>query len=420
MVETAPQQALLHAVFLRRIADASAGSASPARLGHGAFLTLRLVDLLDPGHEAVRPDVFAYQLAALDRANRQLPGDSTETAHLIGLMHATADAFRARDAQLVVPALLAYAHYLEDELLLEEALDVIGTAVRVGGDALRDSDRVASRLRVARVLRKLNQFDAAEVAYEEAGTLAAAGGDRHSELLSRIGRANTVLGRGNVKQAERSLQEVLFDSETLGDREAQARAHQGLAVVLATAGQPIEAIPHLWKAVERYEDTTSRTRALTDLGGMLLMVGDPNGAERALAQVVHRGGTQDFVTNAMIELMHCASYRRDRLAFERWRVRCEARQDDMPPNILTDFRLKTGIGRARFGQFDRAEALLETALAVAERAGLNEFVFRIERIRGALRDCQQGCEAPSVAVTDPGFPYDAVRDVSLALAHLRK
>ena len=420
MGEAAPEQALLHAVFLRRLAEASSGPSSQARLGHGAFLTLRLVDLLDPAQQAVRPDAFAYQLAGLDRACRQLPGDSTETAHLIGLMHATADAFRARDTQLVVPALLAYAHYLEDELLLEEALDVLETALRVGGDALRDSDRVASRLRAARVLRKLNEFDAAEEAYREAGALAAAGGDRHSELLSRIGRANIVLGRGNLTQAERSLREVLLDSEMLGDREAEARAHQGLAVVLASGGQPADAIPHLWKAFERYDDSGSRTRALTDLGGMLLMVGDPKGAERALTEVVHRGGTQDFVTNAMIELMHCASYRRDQLAFERWRVRCEARQEEMPPNILTDFVLKTGIGRARFGQFDRAEALLGTALTLAEKAGLNEFVFRIERIRHGLRDCQQTCEAPSAAVTDHGFSNDAVRDVSVALAHLRK
>jgi len=179
MVEAAPQQTLEHAAFLRRLAEA--GPQSPhARLGHGAFLTLRLVDLLDPAERRVRPDVFGYQLAAMDRVSRELPGDSTETAHLIGLIRATADAFRSRDAQLVVPALLAYAHYLEDELMLPEALDVLESAVRVGGEALRASDRVASRLRMARVLRKLNEFDAAEAAYQEAGALAAEGGDQHS------------------------------------------------------------------------------------------------------------------------------------------------------------------------------------------------------------------------------------------------
>ena len=418
MVETAPQQALHHAVFLRRLADASAGSASPARLGHGAFLTLRLVDQLDPGHEAARLDAFAYQLAALDRANRQLPGDSTETAHLIGLMHATADAFRARDAQLVVPALLAYAHYLEDELLLEEALDVLETVVRVGGAALRCSDQVASRLREARVLRKLNEFGAAEQAYNHAAVLAAATGDQHSVLLSRIGGANTLVARGNLTQAECALKETLDDAERLGDQDAQARAHQGLAVVLSTSGQPASAIPHEWRAFQLYEDDLSRMRVLSDLGVMLLIVGDVEGAVRALTEIVRRGANEDVVDNAMIELMNCASYKRDRVGFERWRDRCATRSEKMPPNVLADFYLKTGIGRARFGHFDRAEVLLRTALTIAEDAGLHELVFRIERINSGLRDCREVCDTPSLTIAEPGSESAAVREVSAALAYL--
>jgi tetratricopeptide (TPR) repeat protein len=417
MVETAPQQALLHAVFLRRLADAGAGPPQ-ARLGHGAFLTLRLVDLLDPAEPRVRPDVFGYQLAAMDRVCRELPGDETETAHLVGLVQATADAFRTRDAQLIVPALLAYAHYLEDELLLHEALDVLETVLRVGGDALRSADRIGARLRAARVLRKLNEFDAAEEAYEDARTLAAAGGDRHSELLSRIGRANAVMSRGNLQEATLSLEGTLRDAEACGDREAQARAHQVLAVVLSVRGEPSEAIPHEWRAFELYGDEPSRMRVLSDLGIMLLRVGDVRGAECALAQVVRHGASQDVVDNAAIELMNCASYRRDRVGFERWREQCVARQAKMPPNILMDFLLKDGIGRARFGQFERAHALLASALSLAEDAGLHEFAFRVERMKNGLRDCQQGCEVSPAAATEPVWDSEAVREVSAALSHL--
>jgi tetratricopeptide (TPR) repeat protein len=268
------------------------------------------------------------------------------------------------------------------------------------------------------VLRKLNAFDAAAQAYDAAGALAAASGDHHSELLSRIGRANAVMGRGNLLEAGRSLRGVLQDSEALGDREAQARAHQVIAVVLSMGGQPAEAIPHAWQAFQLYEDELSRMRVLSDLGIMLLIVGDVEGAERALTEIVRHGASQDVVDNAMIELMHCASYRRDRVGFERWRERCEARRDSMPPNILSDFSLKTAIGRARFGQFDRAEKLLGTALEIAEQAGLHEFAFRIERIKDGLRDCSQGCEAPPEAAAEPEFPNESVREVSAALAHL--
>ena len=112
--------------------------------------------------------------------------------------------------------------------------------------------------------------------------------------------------------------------------------------------------------------------------------------------------------------MHCASFRRDRVGFERWRERCDARRESMPPNILVDYMLKAGIGRARFGQLERAERLLTSALRIADEAGLHEFTFRIERIKAGLRDCDN----PETAA-ESGFRNDAVREVSAALAHLQ-
>src|SRR5438270_6786853 len=43
---------------------------------------------------------------------------------------------------------------------------------------------------------------------------------------------------------------------------SQALAHQGISVVLNTAGQPSDAIPHAWRAFELYTDDVSRMRAL--------------------------------------------------------------------------------------------------------------------------------------------------------------
>ncbi len=85
----------------------------------------------------------------------------------------------------------------------------------------------------------------------------------------------------------------------------------------------------------------------------------------------------------------------------------------MPPNILVDYMLKAGIGRARFGQVDRAERLLIDALRIADQAGLHEFTFRIERIKAGLRDSD--C---SEAAAESDFRNEAVREVSAALAHL--
>src|SRR2546425_11672691 len=173
MTDPASQHAgLPHAVFLHRLAGKSQSSAFEPRLGRAAFVTLRLVDLLGPEHATLHPDAFHYQYVATVRCCRDLPPGSTEASHLLGLVRGTGDAFEQQSAGLVLPALFAYAHYLEDEMRLEEALDVLDTLLQVGGAELTPADAVGARLRRAPVYKKLNPFDAAERAYEEAGGLA--------------------------------------------------------------------------------------------------------------------------------------------------------------------------------------------------------------------------------------------------------
>jgi tetratricopeptide (TPR) repeat protein len=377
------------------------------------------VDLLGHDREALHADAFHYQHVATERACRDLPADRTETTHLVGLVQSAADAFQADENKLALPALFAYAHYLEDEMRLEQALDVLETMRQIGRDELSSLDGIAQRLRTARVLRKLSKFDAAERSYGEAGARAADSGDTHTELLSRIGRVQVIRGRGNLAEAESSIRDALADARRLADSAAEGLGHHELAVVLSTRGQPLEAIPHIWRAFQLFEDEISRTRALADLGGLLLMVGDTLGAERALMQVVRRGDSEEAVSNASIELMNCASFLRDRVGFERWRERCEVRRQSMPPNILVDFTLKTAIGLARFGQLDRAEALLEVALQGAHEAGLHEFLFRIERIKNGLRACTEPLEVGLEEATAKSHS-EAVREVSASLAQLEE
>src|SRR5204862_227746 len=173
---------------------------------------------------------------------------------------------------------------------LDEAWDGLWTLVQVGGAQLSSPDAVAVRLRLGRVNRKQNRFDEAEAAYTEAGVLAAAAGDQYSELLSRIGRANTLLGRGNLAEAERCLQ-----------------------------------------------------------------------------------------------------------------------------GIRADFYLKQGIGQARFGQFKKAEGLMQQALEIASSARLHEFEFRIERIKNGLRDCESLLQGEQTAATEPVFDTQELREVSASL-----
>jgi len=223
--------------------------------------------------------------------------------------------------------------------------------------------------------------------------------------------------RGNLVEAEASWRAVLADASAAGFPRVQAQAEHGLGNILQRRGQPHEGAPHLWRAYELYEDDAARLRALNDLGLLLASIGDVEGAERALAEVVRREHIADNLANAKIELMNCASFRRDRVPFERWRERALDDCDQAVPNIRADYHMKVGIGFARFGNFRRAEDELHRALQIATAHGLHEFVFKIERLARGLRE---GCVAESGEgwTSNPVAGTEALREVSASLATL--
>jgi hypothetical protein len=161
----------------------------------------------------------------------------------------------------------------------------------------------------------------------------------------------------------------------------------------------------------------AQLRALGDLGLALLSLGNVEGAEQALHEVVRRGGPRELIANAMLELMHCASFRRDRVSFERWRERAIDRLEDAPQNIKADYFLKVGIGFARFGNCRRAQGELRQALEIANAYGLHELGFRIEQIRDGLQDCSAPDQIASIA-SEPDLRTEALKEVSASLAAL--
>lgn len=415
--DVAASQKLAHAVFLNRASDLPA-SDPEVRLGQGAFLVLRLAELIGADGEVVDPDVFRYQWTATERYCAELVHEGTEAAHLNGIVRSLAEAYRQGDVRLVAPSLFAYVYHLENSLRLEEALDVVGTLLRIARDRLSSKDAIAARLRVGLLNRNLARFDEADGAYRDAETLALSAGDAQSALLGRIGRAIGTTLRGNLSESEQQLSGILADARAAGQRDAEARAAHVLGNVQDKRGRPADGAPNVWHAYELYDDDAAKMRAMSDLGIMLLRLGDVVAAERALRAVVRRATHQDAVLNAKIELMHCASYRRDQLAFERYRGELLGRVAAMPPNVLTDFHLKAGIGSARFGNFKRARQLLEEALQVAAANRLHEFEFRIERIKTGLGDCEEAANAQPLAPAEPVVQTEALSEVSASLALL--
>ena len=407
---------LPHAIFLQRVAEAPATSPE-VRLGQGAFLALRFVDLLSPDRESPTPDVFRYQWAATERYCAELTGEGTEASHLSGIVRATGQAHAAGDITLVAPALFAYALYLEQESHFDEASDALETMLRIGQERLPKSDRISAWWRLGRVRRLQTDFDLADAAYAEAGRIAAENHDLLSVLLSRVGHCNVLHFRGNLAGAEAAWRAVLADAIAAGFGAVEAQAEHGLGNILVRRGQAHEGVPHLWRSYELYEDETTQARAMGDLGLALLSLGDVEAAERALQHVLRSRATPELVANATIELMNCASFRRDRMSFERWRERIFANDHHCAPNIRADYHLKAGIGFARFENFRRAELELAQAHDIAVAHDLNEMVFRIERMLGGLRTCGAPEETGSAAL-GAAIQTDSLREVAASLAAL--
>jgi len=408
---------LPHAVFLQRVADEPATSPE-VRLGQGAFLALRFVDLLAPDREPPTPDVFRYQWAATERYCAELSGEGTEASHLSCIVRAAGEAHRDGEIQLLAPALFAYALYLEQESHFDEAEDALLTMISVGGTGLKASDAISGWMRLGRVRRLQADFDQADAAYAEAGRIAESVGDRQAVLTSHVGQTNVVYFRGNLAEAERRWRSILADAVGTPYRGVMAQAEHGLGNLLNRRGQLHEGAPHLWRAYELYEEESSQLRVLNDLGILMLRLGQVADAERALGEVVRRervGG--ENLTNALIELMHCASYRRDRLGFERWRERCLEHASQAPPNIRADFSEKAGIGYARFGNTRKADTLLREALEIATAHGLHEVIFRVEPILAGTKDCGAP-EYVESAAPENSYDIESLKEVSASLATL--
>src|SRR5437879_12897257 len=105
-------ESLPHAIFLQRVSGRQTATTLEARLGQGAFLALRLVDLLAADREPASSDAFHYQWVATDRFCRELRAAATGGAHVPGIAASASDAHAPNDRRLIAPALLSPGHSL--------------------------------------------------------------------------------------------------------------------------------------------------------------------------------------------------------------------------------------------------------------------------------------------------------------------
>jgi tetratricopeptide (TPR) repeat protein len=211
-------------------------------------------------------------------------------------------------------------------------------------------------------------------------------GDKHSELLTRIGCGIVARQIGNLPESEKILGKVIAESSTFGDRDAEARACQDLAGTLYYASRIAAAAPLAFRAFELYESPTDKARALSDTGAMLKELGHYNAAKNAFAIVLSKELTNDVRARTELECIEVSALVGDRISFERWRHAVAEKREQLPPDIQLDFELAVGTGLSLFDEHERGEAHIQQAIAIAEQLGMAERVFYAERQLAEARD----------------------------------
>ncbi len=372
----------LHEPFLKQAAEGS--EQDDGDLGLGAFLTLRLADQFSVESNRAGRAAVEYQCSATKKFVEDIRPHSQHTAMLSELVRVAEVALESNEPRLLFPPLLAFAYGLEEELRLDEALDVLETALRLS-DGRGAEEELEALLHQGRVLRNSGEFCEARNAYERARAVALSLGNKHSELLSRIGHGIVARQAGNLPDSELELREVITESQEWRDRDAEARASQDLAGTLYYAGRVADAEPFAFRAYELFDNPCDKARALSDAGAMLKELGHYNAARNAFSIVLSHELRSDVRARTELECLEVSALTGDRFSFERWRQSVEAKRTLLTPDVEQDFELQVGIGFSLFDEFGPAANHLQRAITLAEKWGMGERVFYAERQLAEVR-----------------------------------
>lgn len=401
-----------HEDFLERARlERERGDDAASRGALAGYLVARLIERSLDGSEGDEDrQAYAWQLDSARRYVAELDKRRAETRHLEGIMESLRSSHGA-SSKGVRLALKAFAYFLENEGRLAEALDVLGLAARTHGATMPAGDFTAVALFAGRLNRLQARFDAATAAYAAAEEGAVVAADASSRLLSRLGRANVLRAQGNLPVARASVEQIIAEAHAPELADVRSRAYTDLAAVLSLQGHRFDALIANYEAFRLAHDPVSRMRILGDLGVKLAELGYSDMARVAFEIVIASNASFIVTANARLELMDLEAAVGNRVAFERHRTELRDIAARMPPSMEIDFRYKTGIGLARFGQSTRAREAWADGMRLAEAHRLNEWYFRLERMAANL----DGCDAVPPVQPEPAAPPAAIADMAAGL-----
>ena len=371
-------------------------------IGLGAFLSLRLADQFGAEAYGCSRAALEYQCSATRSFVEGIHPKSKHSAMLCELVRVAEAALESDEPRMLFSPLLAFAFSLEREACINEALDVLETALHLS-DGWDREEEIATLLHLGRVLRNMGRLGDARLAYQRAGTAAARIPDNHSELLSRIGLGVVARFVGNLPESEKILRAVIAEACECDDRDAEAKACHDLAGTLHFAGRAANAVPLTFRAYELYDSQLQKAKALSDTGAILKELGQYGAAKHALSLVLSNDLPPDVRARAELECLDLAALTGDRLSFERFRQSLAAQNGALLPEVQLDFELKVGVGLSQFEEHQQGEAHLRRAVELAEFLCMSERLFFAE---------QQLEEVRQRRIRPPQIPTGATADAN--------
>lgn len=403
-------QPMMHLAFFEALTDEPDGTSSTWRETSAGLVALRL---FDGWLRAVRQGEPLPEPARVSAARAEV-ARVTETSTVRPVLLALLDTIRggARDVGSAREQLLAYAKRLQLDARWRLAADVYRTFIeaRPAGDVSAEVQVAA--LQCGYCYRMAGELAEATAAYEVGEAIATAARDVGGMLRARVCKVKLVMHRGNLPEAETSLDAIIAEAEAAGSASALSFALTDRMAVAGQRGQYEAAATFGYRALRCCDDDLERERILGDIATAL---GD--GGHRVAAMDVHlvlAATARDTRVRllATLNLLEAAVEGGDELRFERYRrALAEA---PLPVEVRAKYHYVVGEGHRTFGQPALARAAYQAALAVAEQHQVNEIVVKAE---AALR--RLAAQRPATAPAAPAAGEVTIHDVIHAMHELR-
>jgi hypothetical protein len=335
------------------------------------LVVLRLVDAwIEEGSAVMAAD--GWGIRSVRAAIEEIPRGRPVRAILTSVVNALGDA-RGGNMEAIAPRLMAYARSLDLDAKWALAADVYETVV-AHVHPIEESDvAIAAHIRLGFTHRALGNIERSAAAYDDASRLAVASGDIVGALRAQIGRARVAITRGNLPEAERTLEDAVERAGSSGLEEVRASALQERAMVAHLREQYDSAIRFAYEALRDTTDPINRDRLLADIAGSFYLLGARSVARDAYLVLEATAQEQYQRWVAAINLMEIAAADGSSPLFERYRR--QLLEQPLPPTLQAQLFLHIGEGYLRIGEPELARPALKRASSLAERFGYNQLAF---------------------------------------------